>query len=65
MYSSNIRPGFKDKGNYGNQKQTYKPIKNKYIQNLEKKNDQTKNLVDIKIGKYLGAFKRMINFWHK
>jgi hypothetical protein len=52
MYSSNIRPGFKDKGNYGNQKQAYKPIKNKYIQNLEKKNDQTKNQVDIKIGKY-------------
>ena len=51
MYSSNIRPGFKDKGNYGNQKVAYRPIKNKYIQNLEKKNDQAKNSAELKLGK--------------
>jgi hypothetical protein len=55
MYSSNIRTGLKDKGSYGNQKVAYKPIKNKYIQNLEKKTDQTKNVTDIKSGNYFDS----------
>ena len=53
MYSANFRHGPKDNSAYGNQKQAYKPIKNKYIQNLERKKDVLKNLVimDIKSGK--------------
>ena len=43
MYSTNLRSG--------GQKQAYKPIKNKYIQKLEKKKEINKNLIDLKSGK--------------